>query len=214
MRTSHWPLFDLVVRTPRLELRYVDDDLALEVSELSAQPIHDPADMPFSIPWTDGPVEFRAQGALKHFWMRRGTWEVDEWTCVMAVIVDGRAVGIQDLAGHHFAATRAVKTGSWLTMARQGEGIGTEMRAAILHLAFEGLGAQAAFTSAFHDNARSQGVTRALGYEPNGWGTELRRDKPDRMLNFVLPRDRWEERRRDDITIEGLEPCLPLFGVA
>ena len=132
----------------------------------------------------------------------------------MAVVVDGCAVGIQDLAGHHFPATRAVKTGSWLTMARQGEGIGKEMRAAILHLAFDGLGAQAAFTSAFHDNARSQGVTRALGYEPNGWGTELRRDKPDRMLHFVLPRDRWKERRRDDITIEGLEPCLPLFGVA
>ena len=24
----------------------------------------------------------------------------------------------------------------------------------------------------------------------------------------------WEERRRDDIAIEGLEPCLQLFGIA
>ena len=30
---------------------------------------------------------------------------------------------------------------------------------------------------------------------------------------FRLERADWELRRRDDITIEGLEPCLPLFGL-
>ena len=61
MRTRLWPLFDLVVRTPRLELRYPDDELAAEIAELTAEPIHDPATMPFSIAWTDGPPEHRPQ---------------------------------------------------------------------------------------------------------------------------------------------------------
>ena len=29
---------------------------------------------------------------------------------------------------------------------------------------------------------------------------------------FKLERVDWERRRRDDIVIENLEPCLPLFG--
>ncbi len=66
------------------------------------------------------------------------------------------------------------------------------MRAAILHLAFAGLGADSAFTSAWHDNAPSQGVTRSLGYEPNGWDIQMRRGEPDRMLHFVLTRERWQ----------------------
>jgi RimJ/RimL family protein N-acetyltransferase len=213
MHTTLWPLFDLVVRTPRVELRYPDDNLLIRLAELTAQPIHDTTTMPFSEPWTDAPPEQLPRGSLKHFWLRRGQWEPKDWNCVMAVIVDGEVLGVQDLMAKGFAETKSVKTGSWLTMARQGEGIGKEMRAAILHLAFEGLGAETAFTSAWHDNAASQGVTKSLGYEPNGWDTMIRRGVPDRMLHFVLTRERWLERRRDDIRIEGLEPCLELFGV-
>ncbi len=47
------------------------------------------------------------------------------------------------------------------------------MRAAILHLAFAGLSAREASSEAFADNDASNGVSRALGYEPNGttWAT-------------------------------------------
>ena len=213
MDTTLWPLFDLVVRTPRLELRYPDDELVVQLAHLTASPIHDPSRMPFTEPWTDAPAEELPRNSLKHFWSRRGSWEANDWNCVMAVVVDGEPLGVQDVMAKRFAETKAVKTGSWLIMRRQGEGIGKEMRAAILHLSFVGLGAHSAFTSAWHDNARSQGVTKALGYEPNGWDTQMRRGVPDRMLHYVLTRERWQERRRDDITIEGLEPCLPLFGV-
>jgi RimJ/RimL family protein N-acetyltransferase len=88
------------------------------------------------------------------------------------------------------------------------------MRAAALHLGFAGLGANVAITGAWHDNAASLGVTRSLGYVPNGEEILLRRDKPDVMLHFRMARADWEARRRDDITIEGLEPCLGLFGTA
>jgi RimJ/RimL family protein N-acetyltransferase len=213
MHTMQWPMFDLVVRTPRLELRYPDDELLVRLAELTSQPIHDAGEMPFSVPWTDAPAEDLPRSSLKHFWSRRASWEPHDWNCPMAVLVDGEVLGVQDVMAKDFAATKLVKTGSWLTRKRQGEGFGKEMRTAILHLAFEGLGAQRALTSAWHDNAPSQGVTRSLGYEPNGWDIQMRRDKADRMLHFVLTRERWLERRRDDISIDGLEPCRRLFGV-
>ena len=132
----------------------------------------------------------------------------------MAVVVNGAVVGMQDISAKHFAATKTFMTGSWLTQRLQGQGIGKEMRAAILHLGFEGLGAERACTSAYHDNEPSLGVTRALGYEPNGESVEMRRDKADTQLHFVMTRAQWLTRRRDDIEIEGLEPCLDLFGLA
>lgn len=213
MRTPLWPLFDLCVRTPRLELRYIDDELAADLAELTGAPIHNPESMPFSIPWTDIPDGLRQRQSLQHYWGRWASWSPDDWCCGMAVVVDGAVVGAQDVLGSHFRATKAVKTGSWLTQARQGQGIGKEMRAAILHLAFAGLGAERAHTAAYHDNNQSLGVTRALGYEPNGEVVEPRRDGAALQYQFVLTRERWELRRRDDITIIGLEPCLELFGV-
>ena len=45
------------------------------------------------------------------------------------------------------------------------------MRGAVLALAFDGLGAESATTEAFVDNPASAGVSRALGYRPNGTGS-------------------------------------------
>jgi hypothetical protein len=42
------------------------------------------------------------------------------------------------------------------------------MRAAVLHLAFAGLGAAEAVSGAFDDNAPSLGVSEKLGYESDG----------------------------------------------
>src|SRR5256885_9501597 len=56
----------------------------------------------------------------------------------------GRPIGVQEVAGRDFAGTRRVSTGSWLGAPHQGHGLGTEMRAAVLELAFRGLGAEVA----------------------------------------------------------------------
>ena len=37
---------------------------------------------------------------------------------------------------------------------------------------------------------------------------------PAWMIDFRLPRWRWEQQQRDDITIVDLEPCLELFGAS
>jgi RimJ/RimL family protein N-acetyltransferase len=81
----------------------------------------------------------------------------------------------------------------------------------MLHLAFEGLGAQEAHSGAFHDNAASLATSRSVGYTENGEIRALRRGVADRVAKVRMDRAMWAERRRDDIEIVGLEACLPLF---
>jgi RimJ/RimL family protein N-acetyltransferase len=205
---DHWPLFGLRIRTPRVELRYPTDDDASALAELAERGIHDPDTMPFGIPWTDqGPAQH-----LQFFWRNRAEWTPEQWHCPLVTLLDEEVVGTQGIFANHFATLRTFETGSWLGRAHQGKGIGKEMRAAIVHLGFAGLSAIEAVTGAWHDNHPSLGVTRALGYLDNGEQRMPRRDEGDRMLKFRLPREVWEQRRRDDIEIEGLEPCLELFG--
>lgn len=211
MGHPYWPLFDLRVRTPRLELRPPDDELAVEVALVAAGGIHDPTSMPFLIPFTDQPSPQLERSSLQFIWRTRATWTPEKWALPLAVLVDGAVAGIQGVDGDQFALLRVAKTGSWLGRSFQGQGIGKEMRAAVLHLIFAGLGAQVAYSGAWHDNQQSLGVSRALGYEENGDMVLQRRDRPDRQIMLKLPREKWQ--RRDDIVIENLEPCLELFGL-
>ena len=50
-----WPLFDLRLRTERLELRLPNDDEIAQLCEVARAGIHDPEEMPFAFPWTDKP---------------------------------------------------------------------------------------------------------------------------------------------------------------
>ena len=77
-------------------------------------------------------------------------------------------MGQQEIAGRDYRILREVSTFSWLGLRYQGQGLGTEMRAAVLHLAFAGLGAAEAVSGAFDDNAQSLRVSEKLGYEFDG----------------------------------------------
>ena len=211
---EYWPLFDLRVRTPRVELRYPDDELVVELARLAAKGIHDPDFMPFGVEWTDTPSPQLERKSLQHYWLARGQWTPEKWEIGFATICDGVVVGSQAMHGDDFAVLGTIETGSWLGRAHQGHGIGKEMRAAILHLIFAGLGARRAISGAWHDNKPSLGVSRALGYVENGDDTRMRRGQPDRHINLKLDREDWEPCRRDDVVIENLEPCLPMFGAA
>lgn len=213
MLSARWPLFDLRVRTPRVELRYPTDEDFGVLADLAGEQVHDPGFMPFTTPWTRLASPDREQNALRHWWRLRAALTTEDWTLPFMVLADGEAAGVQDLKGHQFGVTRTVSTSSWLVQRRQGAGIGKEMRAAVLHLAFAGLGAVEAYTSAFEDNPASLGVTRGLGYQPNGSRIDEREGRAVRHLNFVLSRADWEARRRTDISIVNLEPCLSLLGL-
>src|SRR5207237_4589162 len=142
--------------------------------------VHDPATMPFLMPWTDAPAEDLPRNSLQWYWRGRAELSPAKWDLGFAVLVDGEVVGTQAVAAERFAERRGVETGSWLGIAHHGKGIGTEMRRAVLHLAFAGLGAEFAETGAWEDNPASLGVTRKLGYEPAGSQIRLRRDVPAR----------------------------------
>jgi RimJ/RimL family protein N-acetyltransferase len=214
MGHPYWPLFDLRIWTPSVEIRYPDDDMVVGLARLAARGVHDPATMPFGTPWTDLPSPEMERDVLKHLWGKRSTWKPQDWSFPGAVLVDGEPVGVQELSAKDFSVLRTVDTGSWLGRSFHGRGIGTEMRAAILHLAFAGLGAVEAHSSAWDDNAASDAVSRKLGYVDNGVRWYKRRDAPARSLLYRLDRHTWEAHRHPDIVIEGLEPCLEWFGAA
>jgi RimJ/RimL family protein N-acetyltransferase len=211
--SRHWPFFDLELRTPRLTLRYVDDDCAAALMDLASAGVHDPDEMPFSVPWTRHEPPYLGQQGMQHFWAMRAGLTPADWTVQFGVYEGNLLLGTQGITGKSFQVTRTVETGSWLALSEQGRGIGKEMRAAVLHLAFAGLGAEQAVTTAFADNPRSIGVTRSLGYAENGWYVDDREGKPAKHLRLVLERADWELRRRDDIEIVNLEPCLRVLGL-
>ena len=128
-------------------------------------------------------------------------------------MVDGEPVGMQDLIGHEFDTFGTVETFSWLSSDVRRRGIGSEMRSAILHLAFEGLGAEEAHSEANADNAGSNGVSERLGYERNGLAWATCDGQPVLGQRWRLVRDTWATRRRDDITMRGVEACRATLGI-
>lgn len=211
MAHPYWPFFDLSIQTPRLELRYPDDELIMRSIDLSLKGIHDPATMPFGMPWTDAESPALERSSLQHHWGNRVSHAPNDWKMNFTALVDGEVVGQQSVVAINFGKLRQAETGSWLGMAFQGQGLGKEMRAAILHFLFVGLEAERAISGAWHDNASSMGVSKSLGYVENGEEIRIRRDTPDRLVHLLLTRERWEPQRRDDIEIVGLDACRDML---
>jgi RimJ/RimL family protein N-acetyltransferase len=211
-----YPPFDLVIRTPLVELRGATDDLLEELVPVIEAGIYDPsAPPPFDDPmslYDESPL--REWRWLRAIWAGRSRGDADDWwRLYFVVFFDGRPIGMQDLTGVSFRTMRTVATFSWLGLSYHGKGIGREMRSAVLHLAFEGLGAHRAESEAFEDNHASNRVSLALGYRPNGKDWGIRKGAVAPLTRYLLTRDRWLERRRDDINISGLEPCRAMLGL-
>lgn len=212
MITEDWPLFGLRLTTPRLELRVPGLTELAQLAGVAAAGVHDPAAQPFVVPWTDGSPEEVARGVLQFHWRMWGQWSADNWTLPFVTMLDGQVIGTQALDARQFATLREVGTGSWLGRAHHGKGLGTEMRAAVLDLAFTGLGAEWAVTEAFADNAASYGVSRKLGYADDGVARHVVRGAAVVGRRLRLDRAGWAAARTVDVRIEGLAPCLPMFG--
>ena len=110
----HWPLRDLVLRTPRLELR-PDDDAGLDGLVAAAYAgVHPPEEMPFLVPWTEADPAYLGRGMLQYFWSERARLAPEGWSVHFLVRREGRVIGTQGLTGSDFAITREVSSGSWL----------------------------------------------------------------------------------------------------
>ena len=208
-----WPLFDLRIRSERLVLRTATDDALVELAALAKAGIHPPDEMPFAAPWSTRPSPAFEREFVQYHWRQRATWTADEWELPFGVELDGRLVGLQAIYAHEFPATRTVGSGSWLGRAYQGRGIGKEMRAAVLAFAFETLGAEIAITEATVQNTASNGVSRSLGYQENGFGRLAPGGQVKDTVRYRMTRDQWGSRPRPPIVVEGFERCRDLFGL-
>ncbi|GAA4578131.1 GNAT family protein [Planotetraspora phitsanulokensis] len=207
----HWPIFDLRLTTPRLELRLPSlDDLDALVDRV-LEGVHEPGFMPFGIPWTAAPADILPIASIQHHLGSLASWRRENWHANFMVVHDGQVIGSQTVAGIDFAVTREVSSGSWLGRAWQGRGLGTEMRAAVLHFAFEGLGAESATSSAFTDNPASLAVSRKLGYRENGIQPQVVQGR--RRVNQRLRLLRDDFTSPVPVEIHGLDGCRDQFGV-
>lgn len=200
-----WPLFELSVSSPRLELRIVRDDDLPGIIDAVLAGIHDPAVMPFSVPWTDAPREELIRETARHQWRTRISVRPDHWVLNFVVLFDDVPVGIQDVVGANFPLRRTVSTGSWLTRAHQGKGLGREMRAAVLLFAFDHLGAEVAESNAAHWNAASLGVSHSLGYRDGGVKREVTRPGTVDLVQDVRLEAAGFIRPGWDIQVRGLD---------
>jgi RimJ/RimL family protein N-acetyltransferase len=205
------PLHALRVRTPRLELRLGTRDELVALGHLAEQGIHPPEEMPFAIAWTDavGKPGF-LDGFVAYHESALADWSPADWTLNLLVWAEGELAGTQGLIGERFAERRRVHTGSWLGAAYQRRGLGTEMRAAVLELAFRGLGAEAAASSWLEGNDASRRVSEKLGYRVVGMEERSPRGIPVPTTAVELALAAWHT--PVEVELEGVEPCLPLFG--
>lgn len=206
-----WPLRHLVLRTPRLTLRPDDDEGLYELAALALRGVHPPEEMPFRFDWTDQAPEALVRGTLQHHWGARSRLTPSDWNVNFLVRHDGRVIGSQSLVAKDFAITREVSTGSWLGGAHQRQGFGTEMRAAVLLLAFDHLGAATARSGAFTDNPASLRTSEKLGYRRDGTSTHARRGTAATEIRLVLDaasfvRPQWS------LDVDGLEGNRRLLG--
>jgi len=202
------PLFGVRIRTPRLELRLPTDDELVDLYLVAEAGVHPPDEMPFAVPWTD---TLERDAFLAFHQETRASWSPERWTCNLGAFLDGRIIGSQTIEAADFASEREVETGSWLGEEFQRRGYGFEQRAAVLELAFAGLGARAANSGALIHNVASQRISEKLGYRHTGTRDIAPRGEPVPHLDYRIERDEWH--CPIPVELVGLEPALPLFGI-
>jgi RimJ/RimL family protein N-acetyltransferase len=211
--SRHWPLFDLRITTPRLQLRLPTEELADQLIDTILDGVHPPDQMPFSVPWTRAPRAELPFNTLSYLWRELAGFKRNDWALPLAVVIDGMAVGVQGLMATDFLITRQVESGSWLGLRYQGRGYGNEMRAAALYFAFSALRADVATSASFVDNPASIAVSRRNGYHDNGVDPAAREGVMVEQLRFRLTRDDWLRHRSVEVRVDGFERCRPLFGL-
>jgi RimJ/RimL family protein N-acetyltransferase len=83
------------------------------------------------------------------------------------------------------------------------------MRAAVLGLAFDHVGARTARSGAFTDNPASLTVSARLGYREDGSETWVRRGERAEMVRLLLDADGWAAHRPEwSLEVDGLTEDL------
>lgn len=211
MAMLSWPLFGLRLSVGELTLR--------PFTEADLEPLADalPDDVELNPDATRYDIDDDAgRRTVIHqdYWRAMGTWTPSSWRLNFVVRRGDEFVGAQEIEGNDFPMLRTIDTASFLVRDARGQGVGKLMRRAVLSLGFGPLGAQYAVTSAWPDNLASLGVSRSLGYLPNGLQRHRRGDGVDDLVHLRLPRAAWlASGLSDGVHIDGFEACRPYFGL-
>lgn len=202
-----WPVRTIRVRSDRLELTVATETDLADLARLAARGIYNPLNQ--HIPrspvsgWSDLPSLEAERSFLRYYWQSLADWKPERWTLLMAMKVDGCVIGVQEVGAKDFKVSRTVSTGSWIGREFQRKGYGKEMRLAILHLAFLGLGAEYAESAAWETNAPSLGVSRSLGYAANGFAIRAFNGTQQKQINLIIGRNDFKPDPQR-FTIDGL----------
>lgn len=208
-----FPPLGLTLTAGPLVMRGISDEVLPELVDLARRGIHDPGEMPFYFPWTDAPEADLARNTAAYHWRSRAEFSASQWGLHLAVLHDGRLVGVQGLETSDYLVTRTGETGSWLGRDFQGRGIGTAMRQAVCAFAFDHLDAEEVTSGAFLDNPASLAVSRKVGYRPNGVRRLKRRDG-ELALNQSLVLTRGDfVRGAHPVVVDGLAAFRAFVGL-
>jgi RimJ/RimL family protein N-acetyltransferase len=205
-----WPPFGLRLRHRDLELRPVTDHDALLIASWIPDLL--PADQQHFMPHlfrsinADTPEEM-ARLELQWIWRQRAAMSPADWGLSLTVLVDGEPVGVQGLQAEDFPVRRTIASGSFLVPDRRRTGIGTRVRAMMLSLAFDHLGALGAESGYMDGNDASRIVSERLVYLPNGARFHEFEGVRCRENRVLLEVDRWRPMRAawlDEVDIEGV----------
>jgi RimJ/RimL family protein N-acetyltransferase len=219
MLAGLWPTFGLTLSTSRLVLRLLSDAELNELASLAAHGVHGPDERPFLTPWAEGTPEERARFVLREHWFQLSSWTSENWRLGLGVFLRaGQPLGVATLRARDFRVSREVTTSSWLGLAHQAQGYGTEARTALLTLAFDHLGATDATdatdatTEVFQDNHKSQRVSRKLGYLPDGISRDRRCDEVLVSDRLRLTADRWAASTQYvAVQVSGIDEAVRMF---
>ena len=194
--TDVWPLFGLVLRTPRLELRVPSlEQLAAALAALAEEGVHDPAEMPFLVPWTDLPPGPRGRSVMQYQWRTWSELSPDRWRLELVVLAEGRPGGPAGprrpgLRGHPRSGDRLL-AGPSPPGSRHRHRDAGRRAAPRLRRSGRRLGGLLALSG----NAASIGVSRKLGYARRRHrGAGRPRAAPDDQ-RFRIDRETWAARR-------------------
>lgn len=205
-----WPLQGIRLRTPDLELHVMTeadlptlwellpDDLELNPHATTYAGVDDRANRRAIL----------AQG----YWRALGMWSPDDWALPFVVRSAGEVVGVQWLEGPDWRSDHIVDSSSWLVAEARGRGLGKQMRAAVLALAFGPLRAEAAISSAVLANRSSLGVSHALGYRDTH--RSVLEHSRETLQHVRLEGRSWHASgQAHAVVIDAVVPALPYFGI-
>lgn len=205
-----WPLQGIRLRTADLDLQVMTEADLPTLWEL----LPDDVEMnPHATTYAGLDERANRRAVLAQgYWRALGLWSPDDWALPFVVRSEGVVVGAQWLEGPDWRADRTVDSSSWLVPGARGRGLGQQMRAAVLALAFGPLRAEAAISSAVIGNAPSLGVSRALGYRETH--RSVLEHSGETLQHVRLAREAWAASGgARGVVIDGVAPALPLFGI-